>query len=655
MSWTTSRASRGARAIATVFMVALSIGGFGCSSAVDAPGQGLAPAAGDVPAKFEPTRTHARTVTSVAQGGARPANEGTLTDAGGSPATGDKVQYLGGPVISNVQIYAIFWGATVNTQVQNNIGGFYQTITNSPYWSWLAEYSTVDLGGTSQTIGPGTFVRAITITPANQNTTISEVDIATELQGQVTRGVIPGPHETTNGLDSAGNVNVIYMIDFPSTVTVTSGGSQSCVSGGFCGFHEAAAITDLNSVTYNVPFGVLADTFQGPCTAGCGSSTPLNNSYSIHSHELVEALTDAIIAVVTPGSGVSNGPLAWYDVADPRSQIPNGGEVADICNEEQGSVMGYTVQKIWSNVNAACIDVPPACNGSLNPPYCTPCTSSSECSGALPVCDTTVGSPFAGECVACTGTTGCGGLTPYCDPTTDTCRACMASDCTGTTPICETSGTASGTCVACDAENHSSCTGATPVCDPAVFVCVGCVTTADCPSSTPICDVATQTCRTCAANSDCPGDVCDTQSGSSKVGQCVGCLANTDCGGANADCDQATNTCTCTSDSQCDNPKPTCTANRCVACKSDGDCSASKSGPVCTNGSCGPRPAGSFDAGYDASITLATLPDAGKGGSSGGGCTTTPTSAAADLASFFVPALAFLGVRSRRRARSQRS
>jgi hypothetical protein len=187
-----------------------------------------------------------------------------------------------------------------------------------------------------------------------------------------------------------------------------------------------------------------------------------------------------------------------------------------------------------------------------------------------------------------------------------------------------------------------------------VFLCVGCVTNMDCPTATPTCDIGTQMCRACAANSDCAGEVCVTEAGSSKVGQCVGCLANTDCGGSNADCDLSTNTCTCTSDSQCDNPKPTCTANKCVACKTDGDCSGSKSGPVCTGGSCVPKPVVPVDAGYDASLNLAPLPDAGKGGSSGGGgCTMAPGHDLSDLASVLVPALAFFGVRARRRSRAQ--
>jgi hypothetical protein len=49
---------------------------------------------------------------------------------------------------------------------------------------------------------------------------------------------------------------------------------------------------------------------------------------------------------------VIGAPLAWYD--------PNNGEIGDICNAQQGSIVGgngvtYTVQKEWSNAKGACI------------------------------------------------------------------------------------------------------------------------------------------------------------------------------------------------------------------------------------------------------------------------------------------------------------
>ena len=48
------------------------------------------------------------------------------------------VVYYGEPVLSNVKIYAVFWGATVNAEVQAEIGDFYTAISNSTYLDLLA-------------------------------------------------------------------------------------------------------------------------------------------------------------------------------------------------------------------------------------------------------------------------------------------------------------------------------------------------------------------------------------------------------------------------------------------------------------------------------------------------------------------------------------
>jgi hypothetical protein len=585
---------------------------------------------------------------------ARAHRSGTkLNNAISDSGSGGSLSYFGGPVVSNAHIYEISWTAAVPAALQTGLPGptgFYQTITNSPYWAWLAQYNTVGLvgasdglAGSNQTIGPGSFVEAIVITPTNHSTTISDVDIFEELLTQISMGVIP-PLD----LDSGGNVNTVYMVDFPSSISLSLGGTPLC-SSGIYGYHETVQVTQ-GGIAYSVPFGVVPDVLSGACVVG-GSQPPLEVSYMIHSHELAESVTDP---QVDQAMSVDR-PIAWYDFSDQFS-AGTSGEIGDLCAFQLGSVDGFTVQKLWSNLDGACIDIPPACNGSVPLPFCTPCTSSSQCGGAKPVCETTAGSAFVGECVACSGSevSGCSGGTPYCDTTTDACRACTASDCTAPTAICEVSGAATGTCVGCDGANSSTCTGATPVCDLTVFVCVGCVTAADCKgASMPTCDVATQTCRACTANSDCPGDVCVTDSSSSKAGQCVGCLKDSDCGGPNGDCDTATSTCTCTKNEQCSNPTPTCSSSTCVACKTAGDCAGNKGGPVCSNGSCKEPPGSEPTPSQDAGHIVLSLPDAspGSASSSSGGCSTARSSSASDLLSLFVPALAFFGVRARRRSR----
>jgi hypothetical protein len=457
--------------------------------------------------------------------------------------TNGTLEYFGGPVISNVVVREIFWGTTgFDPSYQAMIGGFYSTILKSGWWSWLAEYNTVGLNGaadnkpgSNQIIGPGTFGGSISITPANTSTTLAPNDIANEIQAQMMAGVIP-PLD----IDASGNVNTLFMVDLPAPVTVNDMGSQSCVD--WCGEHTTFTMMQ-GGVMYDVPYALLPDHFSGPCLDGCGSLTPFENACSTASHELAESVTD-------PAAGLASflsRPLAWFDAVFSPGMA--SGEIGDLCVGEEGVATGttdggtvsYTVQKLWSNLNNGCIEAAPPCNGTTQPPFCTPCTAADNgigCNGTTPVCETDATSSRAGQCVECNAATPCpNGATSFCQATgatADTCRGCEASDCTGTTPVCETSGPQQGQCVGCDATHTAACTGATPICDTTEFTCVGCMTAATCAAATPICDMSTQLCRACLGPADCDGKVCVTEAGSAKVGQCVPCTGDADCTGNSA-------------------------------------------------------------------------------------------------------------------------
>jgi len=82
---------------------------------------------------------------------------------------------------------------------------------------------------------------------------------------------------------------------------------------------------------------------------GCGSDPiPLNNLYSIISHEISETITN-------PAVGIASGigpPLSWW------SQV--FGEVADACGDAQdyvtlGDGNRYIVHRLWSNSLNECV------------------------------------------------------------------------------------------------------------------------------------------------------------------------------------------------------------------------------------------------------------------------------------------------------------
>jgi hypothetical protein len=261
--------------------------------------------------------------------------------------SGAHLTYFGGRVLSNVQVVQVVYGpGTYLPQVTGNtapnVSSFYAGVTNSPYIDWLTEYNT-NLSSqnprTNQTIGRGSFGGRYTITPsaANNGAQIQDSNIQAELQAQVAAHHLPQPV-----LDSAGNSNTFYAIFFRHGQSICMGGSCSLVPGGFCAYHGTiAAGGGLPEVYYSVQPDLTAQ-------AGCGTGGDFQNTTSVASHEMVEAVTDGEVGLAT----VNAPPLAWYDQSN--------GEIGDICNAQQGAITGgdgisYTVQKQFSNVANDCI------------------------------------------------------------------------------------------------------------------------------------------------------------------------------------------------------------------------------------------------------------------------------------------------------------
>jgi hypothetical protein len=243
--------------------------------------------------------------------------------------------YYGGPVISNVNVVKVEYGAGTYQSFVTGTGaaslaGFYTGVTNSPYFDWLSEYNTP-----TQTIGRGTYAGDHAITPAasRNKATISDANIQAELNAQITAGHLPAP-----------TANTLYSVHFPKGKHISQGGTKSCVAGGFCAYHG----TFVRNGQY-VYYSVLPDMSAGSgCDTGCGTGTAFGNQTSVASHELIEAVTDAAVGKATTFAA----PLAWYD--------QNNGEIGDICNGVQGTVAGgngttYTIQKEWSNSRGACV------------------------------------------------------------------------------------------------------------------------------------------------------------------------------------------------------------------------------------------------------------------------------------------------------------
>lgn len=221
-----------------------------------------------------------------------------------------QLTYRGGPLLTAVKVFTIFWGDAWQTaptsDLVQEINDFFSFVLGSALMDLLAEYSV-----SGQTIGHGSFAGTATITEPALSSSVTDADIQQALQQEISYdSAVPQP-----------DGNTLYFVYLPPGTAVVQGGSRSCQA--FCGYHD----TFGNGIYYAVmPY---------PNCAGClGGMADLDALTSTSSHELCEAITDPV-----PGQG-------WYD--------DTHGEIGDICAWQTKQLGNYTVQLEWSNQAGDC-------------------------------------------------------------------------------------------------------------------------------------------------------------------------------------------------------------------------------------------------------------------------------------------------------------
>jgi hypothetical protein len=245
--------------------------------------------------------------------------------AEGGPQAGAPVpslKYHGGPVIAAVEVAPIYWGAAwtsgTNATLSTQLDGFFDFILTSTYMDLLHEYSTATtqirhgrrIASTRvSTSEPGT------VTPSGRQ--VTDAQIRTALQGWIAAHTVP-----------ATTANTLYFIYLPPNVTSLDFGTQSCVAGGYCGYHDHIG---------NVYYAVIP---YANCSGCVFSGAFLDTLTEVSSHELAEAVTDPELN-------------AWWDPT-----TGPGDEIGDICNRQTVRLGGFLVQTEWSNAQAACAFAP---------------------------------------------------------------------------------------------------------------------------------------------------------------------------------------------------------------------------------------------------------------------------------------------------------
>jgi hypothetical protein len=230
---------------------------------------------------------------------------------GAPPPPAPRLSYRGGPLLTAVAVFTVFWGEAWVRAPQSalvaQLNGFFDFVLTSELIDQLGEY---DVPG--QTIGHGKRIGTITVTTPQLSHSISDGAVQHMLRQEIAaNAAFPQP-----------TPNTLYFVYLQPGVSVSQGGGRSCQT--FCGYHDV-----INGRLF---YAVMP--FPG-CVGCTGSLDPLAALTSTSSHELCEAITDAV-----PGSG-------WYDDAN--------GEIGDICAWQTKPLGGHTVQLEWSNRANACV------------------------------------------------------------------------------------------------------------------------------------------------------------------------------------------------------------------------------------------------------------------------------------------------------------
>jgi len=241
------------------------------------------------------------------------------------PPAGDMF-YYGGSVFSSMKVVSVIWNKDVLQNTKDQVPLLSAALVDSTYVDQMKEYSTKGVSainghkGTKQVIHRGTYIGQVQLTPHNTSKQLTDEDVQKELERQITRGRLP-PRDP----------NTLYMIYFPSDISINLDGSLSCQA--FGAYHFAtndAKISKKKNIFYSV---------EPECNSGFTFLT------FAASHEFAEATTDN---VPTPGSN-PDFPQAWNDA--------QGFEVGDKCSGRGTLSSGagsWTVTQYYLNSKHGC-------------------------------------------------------------------------------------------------------------------------------------------------------------------------------------------------------------------------------------------------------------------------------------------------------------
>jgi hypothetical protein len=224
--------------------------------------------------------------------------------------------YRGGPLLQNVKVATLMWGASwKSSSLTGYFNSFFSTLfTDGRFMANLAQYSA---GG--YTIGNGSFAATDTDTQ-NPSSKITDAQIRTEIRAEVAAGHLPQPDADT----------VYFVFTPPGSVVYDDQGNNSVTD--FASYHDYVFGSDGFAYALIAYDGTLRDPREMTMYA---------------SHELAEAVTDP---------EPYDNTVAWYDdnygeIGDIPGTLLDANKISidgflDQLNAADGTP--YLVQKVWS-------------------------------------------------------------------------------------------------------------------------------------------------------------------------------------------------------------------------------------------------------------------------------------------------------------------
>lgn len=226
---------------------------------------------------------------------------------------------LGGPTLKNPKIVPIVFADEDSMRV-TKLTDFLGKLAGSSYWT----ETTKEYGVDSLTIAP------LVMLAENAPVTTTPQGIESWLASAIMTSKLAAP-----------DVNTIYSLYYPQTTTINAFGGKNCT--GFGGYHGQTTVMS-SAVVFTVVAGCAsygARLAPGETVQGIDFTTGLT------AHELVEAVTDPLVASQPAYRDVDAAHVAWR-------LFLYGAEIGDTCEPQPNAfftelAIGYVVQRMWSN------------------------------------------------------------------------------------------------------------------------------------------------------------------------------------------------------------------------------------------------------------------------------------------------------------------